>query len=120
MATSRQKRAIAVMPEKSEAEVTQLLLESLNLEALNDFVLVKPIEIPVSAVIQESDHWKQNPNWATVMAVGSGRVVNGVLIPIALAPGDIIMITKYGETVEEAGVKFFLVHASECKLRRKK
>jgi co-chaperonin GroES (HSP10) len=88
-------------------------------EALNDFVLVKPIEMPVSETILESDHWKQSPNWAIVIAIGEGRVVNGLLLPIRLEPGDEVYITKYGEDINCDGVKCQLIHASEVKLRRK-
>ena len=91
-----------------------------NFEALVDFVLVIPIEKPVSEVIQESDHFKDKPTWAIVAAVGTGRVVNGVLIPIDVEPGDEVFITKYGEDVELDGRKAQLIHASEVKIRRRK
>jgi co-chaperonin GroES (HSP10) len=89
-------------------------------EALNDYVLVKLIEMPVSDTIIESEHWKQNPNWAEVVSVGEGRVINGLLLPIDLVSGDKVYITKYFETVELEQGKFALVHASECKLRKKR
>ncbi|MGA7224827.1 MAG: co-chaperone GroES family protein [Candidatus Acidiferrales bacterium] len=110
MATSAQKRAAA-------AEPTELTIEELGalVSVYNDFVLVKPIEIPVSATIVESEHWKQNPNRAIVVAVGEGRVVGGLLLSIGCRPGETVYITKYGEDVNVEGVKLQLVHASEVK-----
>ena len=112
MATSRQKRAAAVEPVKKELSIEEL---AALVTVYNDFVMVKPIEIPASATIQESDHWKQNPNRAIVVKVGEGRVVNGLLLPITCKPGEVVYITKYGEDVTVEGVKLQLVHASEVK-----
>ena len=78
MATSRQKRAAAVEPAKKELTIEEL---AALVTVYNDFVMVKPMEIPVSATIVESEHWKQNPNRARVVKVGEGRVVNGMLWP---------------------------------------
>ena len=91
-----------------------------NFESLVDYVLIIPIEKPISAEIVESDHYKEKPTWGIVAAVGSGRVVNGVLIAIDAEVGDEVMFTKYGEEVELDGYKAQLVHATEVKIRRKK
>jgi len=104
---------------KKSAEPTPLAYLQENFDALIDFVLIIPIEKPVSDVVQESDHYKEKPSWGIVAAVGSGRVVNGVLIPIDVDPGDEIYFTKYGEEVELDGRKAQLIHASEVKIRRK-
>ena len=110
--------AARALPMKVELTPLQYLQE--NFDALVDFVLVVPIEKPVSDVVQESDHYKEKPTWGIVAAVGSGRVVNGVLVPIDVDPGDEVYFTKYGEDVELDGRKAQLVHATEVKLRRKR
>ena len=105
---------------KKPAELTPLEYLQQNFDALVDFVLIIPIEKPVSDVVQESDHYKEKPTWGIVAAVGSGRVVNGILVPIDVDPGDEVYFTKYGEEVELDGRKGQLIHACEVKIRRKK
>jgi chaperonin GroES len=92
-----------------------------NFDALVDFILVVPIEKPLSEEVnlEQSDHYKEKPTWGIVAAVGTGRVVNGVLIPIDVEFGDEVYFTKYGEDVELDGRKAQLIHASEVKIRRK-
>lgn len=111
MTTSRQKRAVAEIPKK------ELTIEELGalVTVYNDFVMVKPLEIPASATIQESEHWKQNPNQAIVVRASQERYIGGMLVPIPCAAGQRVYITKYGEDVNVAGVKLQLVHASEVK-----
>ena len=113
-------RAVRALAAKKPAELTPLEYLQQNFDALVDFVLVVPIEKPVSDVVQESDHYKEKPTWGIVAAVGSGRVVNGILVPIDVDPGDEVYFTKYGEDVELDGRKAQLIHASEVKLRRRK
>ena len=108
------------LPMKKPAELTPLEYLQQNFDALVDFVLIIPIEKPVSDVVQESDHYKEKPTWGIVAAVGSGRVVNGILVPIDVDPGDEVYFTKYGEEVELDGRKGQLIHACEVKIRRKK
>ena len=112
---------VSRVPDPSDFNsVTPELLAAFKYEALNDYVLVLPIKVPKSSIIEESDYWKQDPNWAVVMAVGEGRIVNGQLFPIKAQPGDIVYVTKYGEPVELDRVDFRLIHAAEIKLRRPK
>ena len=113
-------RAVRALAAKKPAELTPLEYLQQNFDALVDFVLVVPIEKPVSDVVQESDHYKEKPTWGIVAAVGSGRVVNGILVPIDVDPGDEVYFTKYGEDVELDGQKAQLIHASEVKIRRRK
>jgi len=112
--------AARVLPKREEPTPLQYLQE--NFDALIDFVLIVPIEKPLSEEVQleQSDHYKDKPTWGIVAAVGTGRVVNGVLIPIDVDPGDEVFFTKYGEEVELDGRKAQLVHASEVKIRRRK
>lgn len=115
---SKNSAAVKVLPKPAEPSPLAYLQE--NFDALVDFVLIIPIEKPVSDVVQESDHYKEKPTWGIVAAVGSGRVVNGILVPIDVDPGDEVYFTKYGEDVELDGRKAQLIHASEVKIRRRK
>lgn len=116
MATSRQKKVLEMKP--AEPTIEEL---GAQITVYNDFVMVKPIEEVVgSGVIEQSEHWKQNPNQAIVVAVGEGRVVGGVFLPINCKPGEKVRITKYGEDVNVSGVKLQLVHAAEIRFGWKK
>lgn len=103
-------------------ELTPLQYLQQNFDALVDFVLIVPIEKPLSEEVhlEQSEHYKDKPTWGIVAAVGTGRVVNGVLIPIDVEPGDEVYFTKYGEEIELDGRKAQLIHATEVKLRRRK
>lgn len=127
MGNAKRKKAVAakVAPIKPfEAPPKPPTIEEIAevFDALNDFVIVQPIEMKASEILEESAHWKQSPNWATVIAIGdaAGRVVNGVLVPLKAQIGDVVYITRYGEDINLDGLKCQLVHGTEVKVRRKK
>ena len=118
---SKKSAAVRALP-APKVELTPLAYLQENFGVFCDFVLVVPIEKPLSDVapeLQESEHFKEKPTWGIVAAVGTGRVVNGILIPIDAQPGDEVYFTKYGEEVEFDGRKAQLIHASEVKAFRK-
>jgi chaperonin GroES len=115
-------KAMAARVPGAKIELSPLEYLQQNFDALVDYVLVIPIEKPLSEEVrlEQSDHFKERPVWGIVAAVGTGRVVNGVLVPIDLHVGDEVMFTKYGEEVELDGHKAQLIHATEVKIRRRK
>ena len=73
------------------------------LRPLGDRVLVKPLskeEVTKSGIVLP-DSAQQKPQEGTVVAVGTGKYVDGVLVTfesMGLQMGDVIMFSKYGPT----------------------
>lgn len=88
------------------------------MEPRRDFVLLERIEQESDSAIITPDVAKELSDRARVVAVGDGEVVNGVLRPINLDPGDEVQFMKYGEMpVEVDGKKLVIVRDSEIYLR---
>ena len=93
-------------------------------QPLANFVLVQRIEdaldaTPGGIVIPEIGQVKSNKG--RVIAIGEGRLtINGDLIPIPLAEGDIVLFSKYGaEEVKLDGADYLLLRYDEIKLKEK-
>ena len=74
---------------------------SKNLKPIGDRVVVKPEpeEIKTKSGIVLPDSAKEKPSEGTVVAVGSGRILdNGQKVPIEVKIGDKIIYSKYGGT----------------------
>lgn len=57
------------------------------------------------------DNATEKPQEATVVAVGNARNDEGEVIPYEVAPGDKVLINKYGGTeVTYEGVNYTIVH----------
>ena len=74
---------------------------SVKMRPLGDRVLVKPLsrETVTKSGIVLPDTAKEKPQEGTVIAVGSGRLLdNGDRAPIDVREGDRILFAKYGGT----------------------
>lgn len=96
--------------------------EMLGYEPLANFVLIQRIEeeggVQGGIIIPEIGQQKSNKG--RVVAVGEGRVVGGVIVPIPLTPGDIVLFSKYGaEDVKLDGVDYLLLRYDEIKLKQR-
>ena len=72
-----------------------------NLTPIGDRVVVKaePEEMKTRSGIVLPDSAKEKPQEGTVVAVGSGRVLdNGQRVPLEVKVGDKIIYSKYGGT----------------------
>jgi len=72
-----------------------------NLTPIGDRVVVKPEpeEIKTKSGIVLPDSAKEKPQEGTVVAVGTGRVLdNGQKVPVEVKIGDKIIYSKYGGT----------------------
>ena len=72
----------------------------MSLKPLGDRVLVKAAEqeeVTASGIVLP-DTAKERPSRGIVVAVGDGRIVEGVRVPLEVAIGDEIVYSKYGGT----------------------
>lgn len=72
-----------------------------NLKPLGDRVLVKPApaEEKTKSGIVLPDSAKEKPQEGTVIAIGSGRILdNGQKVPLEVKVGDKVLYSKYGGT----------------------
>jgi len=72
----------------------------MSLKPLGDRVLVKAVEqeeVTASGIVLP-DTAKERPSRGTVLAVGDGRIVEGVRVPPEVAVGDEVIYSKYGGT----------------------
>jgi chaperonin GroES len=74
---------------------------AIKLKPLGDRILVKadPAEAKTKSGIVLPDAAKEKPQEGTVMAVGSGRILdNGTKVPVEVKVGDKVLYSKYGGT----------------------
>lgn len=84
---------------------------------LNDRVLIRRVE-EEQGTIYQPDAFKRKPTKGIVLAVGTGMIVGGQLIPIPLAVGDTVYFGEYGpEEIEIQGEKLTLVSAFDIRLK---
>ena len=72
----------------------------MSLKPLGDRVLVKAVEqeeVTASGIVLP-DTAKERPSRGTVIAVGDGRIVEGVRVPVEVEVGDEVIYSKYGGT----------------------
>lgn len=69
-------------------------------QPLGDRVLVKPLgrEETTKSGIVLPDTSKEKPQEGEVIAVGSGKMVEGKIVPLEVKVGQKVMWTKYGPT----------------------
>ena len=57
---------------------------------------------------------KEKPQQAEVIAVGSGRIVDGKEVPIQVKPGDRVIYGKYtGTEIKYEGEKYLVINADD-------
>jgi chaperonin GroES len=87
---------------------------AVSFKPLNDFVLVKRLDENPSEIIVQSEHYKQKSDKAVVVAVGEGRILGSMVIPIDLKPGDTVGISKHsGTDIELEGAEFTLFRVGD-------
>ncbi len=87
------------------------------LRPLHDYVVlekVKEEEKTQSGIILTTKEAKEEPSHGVVVAVGPGKVENGVLVPIEVEPGMRVIYKKYsGTEVKENRKEYLLVKAED-------
>jgi chaperonin GroES len=87
-----------------------------NIKPLGDHVLVKPVkqEEKTNSGIYLPDSAKDKPQEGEVLAVGSGKYIEGVLKPLEVKVGDKVIYTKYGgDEIKVDGEELKLVSESD-------
>lgn len=92
---------------------------SLVLQPLGDRVVVAPLEakeetkLPSGIIIPETDK-KEKPSKGKVVAVGPGRYDDGVLVPMTVKVGQVVLFSKYGyDEVTEDGEDYLILPESQ-------
>ncbi|OIP06833.1 co-chaperone GroES [Candidatus Berkelbacteria bacterium CG06_land_8_20_14_3_00_43_10] len=69
-----------------------------KLKPLGDKLLVRPLEAEqiTKAGIVLPDSAKEKPQEGVVIAVGSGKIVDGKVMPLEVKVGDTVIYSKYG------------------------
>ena len=87
------------------------------IKPLQDYVLlekVKEEEKTQSGIILTTKEAKEEPSHGIVVAVGSGKVVDGTLVPVDLASGQKVIYKKYsGTEVKEDKKDYLLIKAED-------
>lgn len=93
-----------------------IALKTTKLRPLFDRVLVR-VSVPKEVLkggILIPETAVEKPMEGEVIAVGTGQVVNGVLVPLDVKVGDIILFGKYsGNEIEACGERLLMLRADE-------
>lgn len=83
----------------------------MSLKPLGDKVVikVKEEEVTTASGIMLPGTAKEKPQQGTVVAVGSGEVVDGKKIPLDVAVGDEVIYSKYSGSEVKVGEEEFLI-----------
>jgi chaperonin GroES len=88
-----------------------------NVRPLRDRILLRRLEEAEQKVggIIIPDTAKEKPQQAEVVAVGSGRVLeNGTRVPLAVKPGDKVLVGKWsGTDVKIDGEEYLILKEDE-------
>jgi len=87
-----------------------------KIKPIGDKVLIKPMsgEEKTKSGIFIPDSAKEKPQEGEVIAVGSGKLVEGKLVPLELKVGDKVLYGKYGgDDVKVDGIEYKLLHEDD-------
>ncbi|MHB1163383.1 MAG: co-chaperone GroES [Minisyncoccota bacterium] len=94
------------------------MTKKLSLTPLGDKIVVKPAEKEgekklASGIIIPETVDKEKPAQGTVVAVGPGKYENGVLLPMQVKTGDLVIFSKYGyDEVKIEGEEYYILSES--------
>lgn len=86
------------------------------LKPVADRVIVKYFETEdkTASGIVLPDSSKEKTQQAEVIAVGSGKIVDGKVVPIQVKPGDRVIYGKYtGTEIKYEGEKYLVINADD-------
>ncbi len=88
----------------------------MKLKPLGDKVVVKPEEAEeqTKAGIVLPDTAKEKPQRGKVVAVGSGKIIEGKKVPLDVAEGDVVLFKKYGpDEVKINGEEYYILEEAD-------
>lgn len=70
----------------------------MKIKPLRDHVLIEPLkeEVKRGGIILPDTVQKERPEQGKIVAVGEGKMVEGVLVKLVVKKGDVVLFTKYG------------------------
>ncbi len=86
------------------------------LKPLHDYVVLEKVKEEVktkSGILLTTGEAKDAPSMGTVVAVGPGKVNDGVLVPIDLEKGQKVIYKKYSGTEVTVDKKEYLLISAE-------
>lgn len=87
-------------------------------QPMNDRVLLRRIVEKSENLVNLSDAHQAPSNKAEVIAVGTGMMIGNSLVPIPLAPGDVVIFGEYGvDEIEVEGEKLLMISAFDVRLK---
>jgi chaperonin GroES len=83
----------------------------MKIKPLRDQVVIEPLkeEIKRGGIILPDTVHKDHPEQGKVVVTGPGKMVDGVLQPVAVKKGDVVLFTKYGPNTIKIDEKEYLI-----------
>ncbi len=86
---------------KNTLQKTAHKAKDVNIVPLGDRVLLRPVSLEdlkttVSGIIIPDTVHKEKPEHGIVIAVGEGKMVDGVRVPLPVKVGDRVVFSRYG------------------------
>ncbi|MHB0865388.1 MAG: co-chaperone GroES [Minisyncoccota bacterium] len=94
------------------------MTKKLSLTPLGDKIVVQPVKKEgekklASGIIIPETVDKEKPAQGTVVAIGPGKYENGVLIPMQVKVGNLVIFSKYGyDEVKIEGEEYYILSES--------
>lgn len=88
----------------------------MNIIPLGDKILVEPLEETevTKAGIVLPDTAKEKPQRGKVIAVGSGRYIEGKKVPLEVKVGDVVIFKKYApDEIKVDGKEYFILEETD-------
>lgn len=104
------------MPKKTKV-MKKVMKKTSKIEPLADRVLVRPLSLDELAgktnnfgIIIPDTVSKEKSAHGKVLAVGEGRMVDGVRVPMSIKVGDTVIFSKYAyDEVEQNGEELYIL-----------
>lgn len=87
----------------------------MRIKPLRDQVLLEAMkeEVKRGGIILPDTVTKERPEQGKVIATGPGKIVDGMLQPMSVKKGDVVLFTKYGPNTIKIDEKEYLIAKEE-------